>query len=98
MIITRNGIEIELTNSELRDAYYEYELQCQTEDVISVLEQEGYEDYFNAEDLNNTEMMRAIAKRIPHMLSHMDGYWEEYWNAVGVAIEEYVERHPKEMK
>ena len=97
MIIKRNGMEIELTAEELRKAYDEYELQCYIEDVISVLEQDEDDDYFSEEDLHNTETMCAIAKRISYALSLQDGYWEEYWCAVGVAIEEYIKKHPREM-
>ena len=75
MKIIRNGIEIQLTPEEMRQAYDEMEDTYRREDIES--------QYELPEDKVD-EALRLLAKTI----NFNDGYWDIYWNCIdSVAME-----------
>lgn len=83
MIITRNGINFELTEQELTDAYAEKELYYMSEDVKHVLEEEGIEtDELSEDDVKNAAQL-AISYR-----DNSDNYSDALWAAVKQAIKD----------
>ena len=79
MIITRNGIDIELTEEEMRRAYEIKDREYMIEDIESKLEE--------AEVWLSDELIESIADIAKSTLEHHDSYWECYWMAIEYAIE-----------
>ena len=79
MKINRNGIEIELTWQEIREAYEIMNLEYFKEDVVSRAEEMGRK--LSEEDV---ERIAAAAKR---GVDHNDSFWESYWMTIEYAIE-----------
>lgn len=85
MKIIRNGVEIELTNEELRQAHDEYTNYCRIEDILDNI----YDNYGILLDREkNEKLLNSIAERSEDILSKNDGYYERFWDSVGAAIEE----------
>jgi hypothetical protein len=79
MKINRNGMEIELTWQEIREAYEIMDLEYFKEDVICRAEEMSKK--LSEEDVNR---IAAVAKRD---IEHNDSYWESYWMTIEYAIE-----------
>ena len=80
MTITRNGIEIELTWQEIREAYLLMERGGLKEDIESTAEDMEI-------DLSNHDINK-IADRVDKALSHNDSYWESYWMSIEHVLSE----------
>lgn len=78
MKITRNGIEIELTNVEARTIYELKDREYLLEDIASKAEDMGVE--LSEKEL---ETIAGIAKQ---SLENNDSYWENYWATIKNAI------------
>ena len=88
MKIYRNGVEIELTAEEIRQAHDEYTKYCKVEDVVDKI----YEMYgFNLDRNEDKKLLNSIAERSEDILSKNDGYYEHFWDSVDAAINEYTE-------
>lgn len=83
MTITRNGIEIELTWQEIREAYLFWEHECFKEDIVSRAEDMEI-------DLSNHDINK-IADRVDKALSHNDFYWDSYWTSIEHVLDEISE-------
>lgn len=82
MKIIRNEIEYELTNEEMRNAYYTMKTQYFKEDVEA-----------QAEDMNvelSDKDIKKIAERVEKALGNNDSYWESYWMTIEYLIKDYV--------
>ena len=78
MKINRNGIEIELTWQEIREAYEIMNLEYFKEDVVS-----------HAEEMNvklTEEDVERIALAAKRGVDHNDSFWESYWMTIEYAI------------
>lgn len=78
MKINRNGMEIELTWQEIREAYEIMDLEYFKEDVVCRAEEMSKK--LSEEDINR---IAAAAKR---GIEHNDSYWESYWMTIEYAI------------
>lgn len=86
MTIHRDGNPIELTTSELRQAFEEYGLWCKMEDVKSeIVQNPNLPTIANFDDTD----IQVIAERADRMLSKNDLYYDAYWASINNAIEEY---------
>lgn len=83
MKIVRNGIEIELTDDELREAFEIMNAKYLREDIISYAE--GMEIELSDETIG------YIVQRVDKCLGNNDSYWESYWMTIENIIEENVE-------
>lgn len=82
MKIIRNGIEYELTHSEMREAYLEMKNEYLKDDIRS-----------KAEDLEiklPDDHVEEIADYAEKWLGNNDSLWESYWMTIEYAIEENV--------
>ena len=88
MKIVRDGKEIELTISEIREACWEYDKQKRIEDLAEELELYVAEEY---------EERYKLAEEIEPLFDKYIGlnheYWERYWSIVRMAIEDYLKEH-----
>lgn len=82
MIIIRNRMEIELTQQELREAYWEKRIEYLKEDVMSQAES-------NEVELDESDVA-TIAERFEVALGKCDGYWDYYWGIIEYVINEYI--------
>ena len=80
MKIIRNGVEYELTWSEIFDAYREYERECFIEDIKAKAEEIEV-------DLTNRDMDEIVDLAM-RSYNNDDYLWESYWNDIQYAIEE----------
>ena len=78
MKIKRNGMEIELTWQEIREAYEIMNLEYFKEDVISRAEEMNVK--LTEEDVDR---IAAAAKR---GVDRNDSFWESYWMTIEYAI------------
>lgn len=84
MKITRNGVEYELTQEELRKAYEEKDLEYTQEDVeykLAEMEIEGA----------NRQQIKKIIDGFKHRLDDHDLHWDIYWSVMENIIEEVME-------
>ena len=88
MKIIRDGIEIELTFSELIQAHEEYEFECVKEDVVGLIES-GAREVELSEDRVNEIAMFAV-----HNLGKHDGYMESYWMSIECTLDDYIDKLP----
>lgn len=72
MKIKRNGCEIELTDSELMEAYEEYRLECAIEDIKGLCEREEI-------DLSEVNVPEVAGNAL-NGLGKCDLYFEAYWD------------------
>lgn len=82
MKIIRNGIEYELTNEEMRNAYYVMKMQYFKEDVEA-----------QAEDICvelSDDDIQKIAVSVEKALGNNDSYWESYWMTIEYLIKDYI--------
>lgn len=80
MKIIRNGVEYELTWSEVFDAHREYERECFIEDIKAKAEEIEV-------DLTNRDMDEIVDLAM-RSYNNDDYLWESYWNDIQYAIEE----------
>lgn len=83
MIITRNGMQIELTDNELMDAYDEYRLSCMIIDVKEVLVHK------NIIGLRE-DIIKNIAMQAVHNLGKNENYSNGYWGSVEYTVEQSI--------
>lgn len=81
MKIVRNGIEYELTETELEAAYRERKHDYFVEDVKSKAEDMGID--LTGKDIDD------IADCADDVLEDNDSFWESYWMSIEYAIEQY---------
>lgn len=98
MKITRNGIEIELTNLEIEDAYREWRRYYNMEDIKSKIENmiEEYEGEPEEEKLKaileDEEKIRDLAEAFDNALDNNDSFMESFWmTAENVILDELEE-------
>ena len=98
MKITRNGIEIELTDREIEDAYRERRRYYNMEDIKSKIENmiEEYEGEPEEEKLKaileDEEKIRDLAETFDNALDNNDGFMESFWmTAENVILDELEE-------
>lgn len=78
MKITRNGIEIELTNEEIREAYEIKKKEYLIEDIRCKLEEMEIE-------MSEQEIEDVVGVAESTLGNH-DSYWECYWMSIEYAI------------
>ena len=81
MKIVRNGVEIELTPRELREAFLEMEKEYLIEDIQS-----------RAEDMEvvlDKHDIATVVNMAQSNLERNDSYWESYWATIEYAIENF---------
>jgi hypothetical protein len=81
MKIYRNGVAIELTEEEIREAYNEKQKAYNMEDIISRADEMGVN--WTDDDVS------MLAQELETVLGHNDAYWDCYWATVEEVIEEY---------
>lgn len=98
MKITRNGIEFELTDWEIEDAYRERRRYYNMEDIKSKIENmiEEYEGEPEEERLKvileNEEEIRDLADAFDNALDNNDSFMESFWmTAENVILDELEE-------
>ena len=83
MKIIRNGIEYELTVSEMRNAYIEMEIEYIKEDIIAKAD----ELEVSLKDKN----INTIIENVHNALNHNDSWFEAYWMTIEYALRDLVE-------
>ena len=83
MKIARNGIEIELTYDEMREAFEIMHAKYLREDIESRMEDMEVE--------LSRETVDYMVQRVDKCLSNNDSYWDSYWMTIENIIEENVE-------
>lgn len=83
MKIVRNGMEIELTHDELREAFEIMHTRYLREDIESRIEDMEVEF--------PEETICYMVQRVDKCLSNNDSYWESYWMTIENIIEEQME-------
>ena len=98
MKITRNGIEFELTDREIEDAYRERRRYYNMEDIKSKIENmiEEYEGEPEEERLKvileDEEKIRDLAEAFDNALDNNDSFMESFWiTAENVILDELEE-------
>lgn len=98
MKITRNGIEFELTDREIEDAYRERRRYYNMEDIKSKIENmiEEYEGEPEEERLKvileDEEKIRDLADAFDNALDNNDSFMESFWmTAENVIMDELEE-------
>lgn len=98
MKITRNGIEFELTDREIEDAYRERRRYYNMEDIRSKIENmiEEYEGEPEEEKLKvileDEEKIRDLADAFDNALDENDSFMESFWmTAENVILDELEE-------
>lgn len=97
MRIIRNGVEIELTPSEVREAHDEYSKQCRNEDVLSKLEERLENDVDNQILINLVNDLEeniniTLIEKVENALSKNDGYYESYWSTIDNVLDEEIKQ------
>lgn len=87
MKIIRDGKEIELTISEIREACWEYDKQKRIEDLVEELE------LYVAEEDERNKLAKEIEPLFDKYIGLNHGYWERYWSIARMAIEDYLKEH-----
>ena len=80
MKIIRNGVEYELTGTEVYDAHEEYEHNCLIEDIKAKAKEMEI-------DLTDKDI-GDIAYLAERNLGKNDGYYEYYWMSIEYALEQ----------
>lgn len=83
MKIYRNGIEIELTAEEIRQAHDEYNISCKMEDVVGKFDELYPDSYFKIDE----KLQRSLANEVEDALGKNDIYYEAYWTSVENVLE-----------
>lgn len=79
MKIVRNGIEIELTNEEIREAYKIKNKEYLIEDICCKLEEMEIE--------MSEQEIEDVVNITESTLENHDSYWECYWLSIKYAID-----------
>lgn len=87
MFIERNGIKIELTKTEIREAGWEYDRACRIEDLMSTAELAEIEP----DDERRYILAKEIEPMFEEYIGSNDSLWDAYWLAARMAIEDYIE-------
>lgn len=87
MFIERNGIKIELTKTEIREAGWEYDRACRIEDLMSTAELTEIEP----DDERRYILAKEIEPMFEEYIGNNDSLWDAYWSAARMAIEDYME-------
>lgn len=87
MFIERNGIKIELTKTEIREAGWEYDRACRIEDLMSTAELAEIEP----DDERRYILAKEIEPMFDNYIEHNDNLWDVYWATARMAIEDYME-------
>lgn len=88
MKIIRNGMEIELTNDEVREVCWEYDKRGRIKDLAEELEL-----YVNEQDEERYKLAEEIEPLFDKYLGLNNEYWECYWSIARMAIENYLKEH-----
>ena len=97
MKIVRNGIEIELTEQEIEDAYRERRRYYNMEDIRSKLENmiEEYdgepEEPILKKFLEDEEAIRDLAEDFDNALDENDSFMESFWMTAEAVIKDAIE-------
>lgn len=97
MKIMRNGIEIELTEQEIEDAYRERRRYYNMEDIRSKLENmiEEYdgesEEPILKKFLEDEEAIRDLAEDFDNALDENDSFMESFWMTAEAVIKDAIE-------
>lgn len=97
MKILRNGIEIELTEQEIEDAYRERRRYYNMEDIRSKLENmiEEYEgepeEPILKKFLDDEEAIRNLAEDFDNALDENESFMESFWMTAEKVIEDAIE-------
>ena len=88
MKIVRDGKEIELTISEIREACYEYDKLGRIKDLAEELEL-----YVDEQDEERYKLAEKIEPLFDKYIGLNNEYWECYWSIARMAIENYLKEH-----
>ena len=97
MKITRNGIEFELTDREIEDAYRERRRYYNMEDIRSKLENMIEEYEGEPEEptlrkfLEDEETIRDLAEDFDNALDENDSFMESFWMTAEAVIKDAIE-------
>lgn len=97
MKIMRNGIEIELTEQEIEDAYRERRRYYNMEDIRSKLENMIEEYEGEPEEptlrkfLEDDETIRDLAEDFDNALDNNDSFMESFWMTAEAVIKDAIE-------
>lgn len=100
MKIIRNGVEIELTLSELCQAHNECAKIHMKEDILSKLiekRDEGFNNEIMLDLIKDLEsnVNTSIVERVDKALSKNDGYYESYWCTIDYVLDEIIKEKNK---
>ena len=87
IITLEKEVVIELTPDEIREAYYEYEHQCDVEDINDELDSEDFFDDYGVPAVQLTTYVEELATEKRRLIEEYDYEWSE---AVREAIREKV--------
>ena len=79
MKIIRNGLEIELTNEEMRNAYMVMKRKYFKEDVEAQAEEM---------EIDISKCVDNVVDYAAHALDNNDSYWDSYWMSIEYALDE----------
>lgn len=80
MVIVRDGIEYELTFSEVHEIYHKYKRECLIADIEGKAEDMGI-------DLTGKDIEK-IATRANRAIENNDGLWESYWMSIEYVLQD----------
>ena len=80
MKVTINGVEQELSFSEVHEIYQKYKRECLIADIESKAEDMGI-------DLTGKDIEK-IANRADRTIENNDGLWESYWMSIEYVLEQ----------
>lgn len=75
-----NGVEQELSFSEVHDIYQKYKRECLIEDIKGKAEDLGI-------DLTGKDIEK-IATRADRTIENNDGLWESYWMSIEYVLQD----------
>ena len=78
-------IEIELTDEEIREAFYEHEFKVLKQEILDVADSKGF-------SLPKDFPFEDVALEVKHLRSKDESYMEGYWDDISTAIFEELER------
>lgn len=80
MKIIRDGIEYELTPTEMREVYLKMRSEYLKEDIESKAEEMEIE--------LSDDIIQSVVNRVDKCLGNNDSYWESYWFTVEYVLTE----------
>lgn len=101
MTITRDNKKIELTPTEIRLAFDEYERDCHGDDLMGKLEEMvtkgdlplSTEDYESMSDAELQIFEEEGCAALVSALGKNDGYWESFWATVENVVRDIAQSH-----